>query len=354
MRAPVTAEEATAIMRAAGATPVEDYPGSIKKPWRVRCDTCETVLPRITQHVRSGRGCRACRNVLAVKNKGLVPKEPYVNGRAWWSCHCTHCDTDVRIQAAEIAQGGACPGCKKVTTPEGALAEMREYGFEPTVPYPGANEPWPSLHGQCGKLVEPALTNLRFRRGRGTGCRYCSGRALDPADAAAFMQSKGWVPLEPFPGPRSRWSCLHTKCGNPSTPTYKSVRRGHGCRFCNKQGIDYSGPGYVYVMTNDRAGAVKIGIYGKRAQRDRKTILRRYGWETFKLLPCPTGEQARQIEQAVLRHLRHDRGLPPFMSKAEMPQNGASETFGEEHVTALEMWELVWGEAERHGVTVGA
>lgn len=37
------------------------------------------------------------------------------------------------------------------------------------------------------------------------------------------------------------------------------------------------------------------------------------------------------------------------MSNAEMPQNGASETFSEEHVTALEMWELVWGEAERHG-----
>jgi hypothetical protein len=52
--------QAIADMKAAGATPVESFPGT-HKPWRCQCDECgEIVTPRLT-NIRRGQGpCRPC------------------------------------------------------------------------------------------------------------------------------------------------------------------------------------------------------------------------------------------------------------------------------------------------------
>jgi len=53
------AAEAVATMRAAGFEPLEDYAGS-QRPWRCRCNNCDTESTPAYSNVRSGTSCRHC------------------------------------------------------------------------------------------------------------------------------------------------------------------------------------------------------------------------------------------------------------------------------------------------------
>src|SRR4051812_24319208 len=59
-------------------------------------------------------------------------------------------------------------------TESAARALFAERGLEPTVDYPGASKPWPSIHLPCGRSVRPVYSQLRDARNpNGTGCRPC-------------------------------------------------------------------------------------------------------------------------------------------------------------------------------------
>lgn len=351
----MTAEQAVATLADYDYTPLADYPGSKKAPWKVRCDHCGWEKPRRLQRIMEGYQCRSCMGWLVqpeeiearVRGAGFVPSVPYPGRKDRpWLCTCTGCSAEFPINVDNVCRGHGCGRCTgRYTDPADAEATMLDKGFTPRVPFPGnVHTGWESECQKCGKTVYPQLANVRHREGN--GCRYCLRKAVDPADAEAFMRDHGWEPVVPYPGtPREAWKCRCRDCGRVSEPSYKSAQRGHGCGYCNKQGFDYTGPGHVYVLLNTRLGTVKIGIYGKRALRSRTSIMRPDGWETFKVLACITGEEALRIEQAVLRHLRVDRGLRPFLTNDQMPQNGATETFDAEQISAGELWELVEAEA---------
>lgn len=56
---------------------------------------------------------------------------------------------------------------------------------------------------------------------------------LDPAVAEAAMRAVGLEPLEPYPGARRPWRCIHLACGLEVTPRYGDVRAGQGgCIHC--------------------------------------------------------------------------------------------------------------------------
>lgn len=183
----LTDEEAVSVMRKAGFEPLEPYPGA-GVPWRCVHDveTCGREVTPCYSSIQQGRkGCRFC-------------------------------------------GGGA-------VDPEDAMAIMRAADFEPLEPYPGSSKPWRCVHDieTCGREVTP--TYNKIQQGR-KGCRFCGGGAVDPEDAMATMLSAGLKPMEPYPGSKVRWRCIHLRCKREVTRFYYSIKRGgSGCQSCFHQ-----------------------------------------------------------------------------------------------------------------------
>lgn len=118
-------QNAAEVLRAAGLEPVGPFPG-VDRPWRsVHVECGRECSPTLTNIKRGQGGCSTCAKERAAElmrmpehqarqfmlERGLEPLDPYVNGRAKWRCRHT-----------------------------------------------------------CGRIVFPALSNVRYKRGV---CRYC-------------------------------------------------------------------------------------------------------------------------------------------------------------------------------------
>ncbi|MFG2825041.1 hypothetical protein ACGFX4_37145 [Kitasatospora sp. NPDC048365] len=141
------------------------------------------------------------------------------------------------------------------------------------------------------------------------------------------------------------------KCHRESRRRYKAVMRGHGCKFCDKQGMDWAGPAEVYVMTNAGLRAGKVGIASLRPKRSRASVMRPHGWEVFRSLRCVSGTEAHEIEQQVLDALRESLEVPQYLDQSDLPQNGATETFALADISPTAIWELVRRTAAEHAHT---
>ncbi|MGY5036047.1 hypothetical protein [Prescottella equi] len=106
------------------------------------------------------------------------------------------------------------------------------------------------------------------------------------------------------------------------SPTLSNVAQGCGiCRYCHSA-FPYAGPATLYLVA-DR-DAVKIGC-AKRGGR-RIDDHRRLGWQLAWSLDVPTGDNAYNLEQAVIAWWRDELGLSPAYTRDDMPQYGATET----------------------------
>lgn len=124
------------------------------------------------------------------------------------------------------------------TDPARALEEMRAFGVEPAVSFPGTNRPWAGVHLRCGRPVAPSLANARRNGGV---CRPCAAvdrgavRKLGlAAAAAADMRALGWEPLEEYPGADAPWLAKHLRCGDERTTTLNHVRTKGSCFVCSR------------------------------------------------------------------------------------------------------------------------
>ncbi len=101
-------------------------------------------------------------------------------------------------------------------------------------------------------------------------------------------------------------------------------------------------PGIVYLITHPKLGAHKVGITntgGYRLGRWRKR-----GWEAYRTLELARGEDARAVEQAVLRWWRHDLGHLEYLDAVQCP-NGWTETICSDAVDLPAIWARVVVEA---------
>lgn len=147
----LTNAQATAVMKKAGLTPLEIYPGS-EAPWMCICGTCGRLTSTRYSKVKAGsRGCRLCGSK----------------------------------RSAASRRGRKVSGAKRHFSKNAiraAIADLRTAGCEPLAKYQNAKTPWPSTH-ICGRRVRPRLDSIRLGQGP---CWICATRKYIPELSGCF------------------------------------------------------------------------------------------------------------------------------------------------------------------------
>jgi recombinational DNA repair protein (RecF pathway) len=300
--------------------------------------------------IKTGRGgCKYCSRtyldaedaVKLMRKAKLEPLVPYPGSQKPWRCKCLRCGREVS-PAYTTVQGGqkGCVYCggKKVD-PQDAFNFMVSKGLQPLEKYKLADGPWKCRCIKCLKIVTPKYSSLRQGQ---NGCVYCSGRKVDPQDAAALFLENSLKPLVPYKSTETKWKCKCMKCGRIVYPTHHMVaQRSGGCKYCATLGLDFTLPAYIYLITHDELNAHKIGISGMNSKEDRLNDHAKNGWKLYKRKTFELADNAYEIEQATLRWLREDRGLPPYLSLGEMPQRGWTETVEASEIDLPTIWAKV-------------
>lgn len=107
------------------------------------------------------------------------------------------------------------------------------------------------------------------------------------------------------------WHATRPTVGVPAEAAARLRRSGPGS------------PSLVYVITHAALGAAKIGVSDPAGARIAQH--RRAGWQLIAAFQVAT-DAAAAIEADVLGRWRGDLGLPPYLSRDQMPQDGWTET----------------------------
>lgn len=331
-------DAAVALMRAAGWEPQVPYPGS-STPWSCLCTVCDRVRTPSYASVKRGVGCGGCLEKARVQADDAVammlaagarPLEPYLNETEPWECECLTCFKVISPRFMGIKRGvkpcAHCAGNARFEDDE-AAAMMRAAGYEPLAPYPGASKPWKSLCAGCETVRQPTLNSLRSK---GARCQTCWTRSnlLPEGVVVEVMRTAGFEPLEPYTRSDAPWLCRCLGCEAEASPTYTMVRLGKaGCMACR---VSLSLPGRsagLYVMVHEEFRAVKVGIGVLRHDLfPRVRAHEQRGWvEVTRWVGFDDVRVVAGVERLVLQRWR-DEGLSGFVERSLMPQGGWSET----------------------------
>ena len=250
----VSSSAAFAVMRAAGLEPQDPYTRS-GDPWRcIHLECGREVFPSYNS-VQQGRGgCQQCGylktgaairhdNEFAaeiIRNAGLEPLENYPGSHTKWRCIHLECGEEVHVRLHSIRGGES--GCFKCGAKKRGHAsrlnadEAREFmiskGLEPQEPYELSNKPWACIHIECGSLVHPTFASVQ---GGQRGCRPCAIKegaarsSYTPEFAVKQATTRGYEPLEDYPGAMNHWRCTHVQCGKEVKATLNTLLSGKGC-----------------------------------------------------------------------------------------------------------------------------
>jgi recombinational DNA repair protein (RecF pathway) len=342
----VKPEDAVALMRFNNLEPLEPYKNTMN-PWKCKCLKCgKLVTPRHNTIQRGSGGCKYCsrtyldaEDAIAVMLKAkLEPLVAYPGSQKPWKCKCLRCGREVEPAYTTVQSGQkGCVYCggKKVD-PKEAFDFMISKGLEPLEPYKRADSKWKCRCTRCLKLVTPTYSTLKQGA---AGCIYCSGKKVDPQDAISLFLENSLKPLVPYVSTDTKWKSECMKCGKIVFPTHHMVaQRSGGCKYCSTLGMDFTLPAYIYLINHEELGSHKIGISGMHSKEDRLKDHAKNGWKLYKKKTFESADQTYEIEQEILRWLREDRGLPPFLSSNEMPQAGWTETVDGSEIDLPTIW----------------
>ena len=166
----------------------------------------------------------------------LKPLAPYVDSMTPWKSQCLKCKKIVSPNYNKVRlRGHQCGYCAgTLVDPKDAVKLMSESGFKPIVPYPGSNLPWDARCMKCKKVTSPTYSSVK----KGIGCKFCSSRAVEPRDAVAAMKRRGFKTLEPFPGAVKPWKVQCIACKKKFETYFHSLKTTNGCKFCNGAALD--------------------------------------------------------------------------------------------------------------------
>jgi hypothetical protein len=138
-----------------------------------------------------------------------------------------------------VKRGGTgCVYCAgKKVDPAEARKVMLRAGLDPLEPYEKADKPWKCQCLTCFKVVTPAYSAI----GQGqSGCVYCAGKKVDPQDAISLFLENNLKPLEPFENTEKKWKSECMKCGRIVYPKHHMIKsRSGGCKYCSTKGMDF-------------------------------------------------------------------------------------------------------------------
>jgi len=182
-----------------------------------------------------------------MRGRGLEPLVPYPGWVVPWRFRCTNCGIESETRVADVKRrGGGCRSCaiasrgaSRRLNGNAVSEKMRARGLEPLEPYPGAAAPWRVRCEACGFEFAAKWSKVQ---GRGDGCRRCgierrtNSMRLDPDEAARFVRSQGYEPLEPYKSSKAKWRLLHVECGREVTPKFENIKIGQGgCSECGRK-----------------------------------------------------------------------------------------------------------------------
>ena len=169
-----------------------------------------------------------------MKAAGLQPLVPYESLNKPWPSKCLKCAREVSPRLGSIKRGSAgCRFCSgKVLDPNEAVLIMKKAGLDPLVPYPGNDTPW---HCRCQKCHRETFPRFHGVKSRGSGCKYCSGNASVLSEVILEMESYNLTPIKDYPGAGKPWECICKDCGKTVKPRIADIRMGHaGCVYCSR------------------------------------------------------------------------------------------------------------------------
>lgn len=118
----------------------------------------------------------------------------------------------------------------------------------------------------------------------------------------------------------------------------KSRVAGRGCPDCSATGYSTTQRGILYFLSHSQLRARKIGITNSQVGSGRLKKFSDKGWTVLNIWESEVGIVAMAAETRLLRWIRLDLGLPPYLSRDEMPGTGGwSETFSSEGASDFEI-----------------
>ena len=284
----------------------------MKAYWRCSRDPRHSWAASVSSRVR-GNGCPICSNQLTVsgindlatkypnlisqwdskKNTNLDPTKlsPGSTKKVWWRCPNFDDHHWVASISSRTRIGSACPICANLQ-------------------------------------VKPGFNDLATKRPDVSGTWHPT-KNLDV------------TPKQVVPGTNSLfwWQCPSVQ-DHIWRASVKNRCKGKGCPDCTPAGYTASKTGHLYALKHPVLSAKKIGITNSPRGEGRLLSFERNGWLILKVWSSDNGIVAQAAETRLLRWIRQERSLPPFLSKSEMPRTGGwSETFSDEGLSDRELIE---------------
>ena len=343
-------KDAAAAMRERGFKVLEPFPGATK-PWRVRCLSCKREFTTYFHSLKTTKRCKFCMGVaidprtvtLVITKLNLKALEEFPGADVPWKLKCLTCQRESYLRYGHLTRKDrnvkGCPYCSRHKLDPIDIAKfMSKQKLKPISPYVNANSAWECLCLKCKRRVYPRLSDLR--KGQ-TGCIYCAGLKKVESEVIELANKCGFTPLEKYPGANKGWLCRCNVCGKDSRPHYTSMQQsGSGCKFCAIGGFDFNQPAIIYLITNPKLGAHKIGVAGANGKNERLAKHSRGGWELYRKKSYPTGLEAFKVEQKILKWFI-SKELYPFVAPELMPNGGSSETIDSESIQLKTIWAKV-------------
>jgi hypothetical protein len=265
----------------------------------------------------------------------------------WWVCQ-RNARHSWKAAPATRRKGHGCPYCAGVkalqgetdiatTNPELADQIDRDFHSEKEIAELAAGT-GRRIHWVCGEFANHKYTSNGAKRLAGNGCPYCSGHQVlegfndlqtkSPSLATEWDSTRNGL-LTPKSVTVASQKKIWWVCSKDSTHNWRatpSTRQWSGCPGCSPSGFNPTLPAILYYLEHPDLMASKVGITA--AGSSRVHIFSRAGWVQIRTWEFDVGLHALDVETLFFRWLRKDMGMPPYLSKAEMPNTGGnSETF---------------------------
>lgn len=333
--------------------PIGPFPGT-NLPWRSLCKKCRENVSPTYWSVKKGGGCKYCANravssskaASAMQKRGFRVLEPYPGATKPWKVICNKCNRTFKTTFHSLKTSTRCKFCQRSKLdPSEIRSTLTSLKLKPLENYPGARKPWKMQCKECQRTFERRYEKLTRVDRKVYGCPYCSRKRVDSSFAVSWMKKVGVQPLAEYPGGKKPWKCKCNTCKEIVYPRWDDVRQGQGaCSNCADFGLNYSQPGYIYLITNSELNCHKIGIantYKTRTFDDRMYQHSKRGWHIHKKMEFNTLRSAKMVESSILKWMRLELELPVPLSRKEMPQGGHTETVDASEIELVTIWNKV-------------